>query len=157
MRRHCIKCDIPLSDTNIYPSLLKAAFYICKKCYNAKVKDWYERNPQYVEQRKPIQKEYMKRWFAAHPGYMKDYFRQNVLNGKKTRVPKRPFPEGSKCEVCAKPRILLAYHHWDDEHPELGIWLCRYCHFIAEAVDNFETHKTVQTYLKKKTDIVSKT
>lgn len=52
---------------------------------------------------------------------------------------KRPWT--GYCELCNRKKadsganIALGYHHWDDNHPSMGLWLCRLCHMIAEAVD----------------------
>jgi len=50
---------------------------------------------------------------------------------------KRPYPNDSKCELCGKKCKFLAYHHWDDETPWIGLWVCQSpCHAICEAVDS---------------------
>jgi len=46
---------------------------------------------------------------------------------------KRPYPEG--CEMCNRGGLFLSYHHWEDHNPNMGLWLCNPCHFMAEAVD----------------------
>ena len=51
------------------------------------------------------------------------------------KVEKRDYPEGALCELCGREAKLLSYHHWDDEVPEFGLWLCTICHKIAEALE----------------------
>lgn len=65
----------------------------------------------------------------------KEYNRQHSLtiNGKRVRLNKRPRPNA--CEVCGIVVDRLDYHHWDDEHPCLGLWLCLSCHKMAERID----------------------
>jgi hypothetical protein len=65
---------------------------------------------------------------------MRDYLRNNrlQLNGKFLIVRKRPFQ--GFCELCGKPvESNPRWHHWDDEHPEKGLWLDIFCHGAAEA------------------------
>jgi len=74
---------------------------------------------------------------VEHPedyrAYNKEYARKNTMrvNGAYVRAHKRPYPPDECCELCRKQRQLV-YHHWDDELPELGMWICRGCHFKAE-------------------------
>mgnify|MGYP001615358700 CR=1 FL=1 len=70
-------------------------------------------------------------------GVYRDWRRNNILpiNGKLVRVNKRPRPNDT-CEVCGITTPKLDYHHWDDSRPELGVWVCKKCHNIAEGVDN---------------------
>jgi len=49
------------------------------------------------------------------------------------RVKKRSRPE--TCELCHEAHITLYWHHWNDQHPELGLWLCSRCHRFGEGVD----------------------
>ena len=56
------------------------------------------------------------------------------------------------CEVCG--RAILdgehkSYHHWDNELPAMGIWVCYKCHKIIEGVDEGIS----ELYLKKKAEI----
>ena len=56
------------------------------------------------------------------------------------------------CEVCG---LLIPegkhkdYHHWDNEMPAMGMWVCYKCHKIIEGVEA----GIADTYLKKKTEI----
>jgi len=64
--------------------------------------------------------------------WTREYHRNNVLTikGKFTIVRKRPRPNDT-CELCGQHRTRLHYHHWDDGTPELGMWICRGCHWFA--------------------------
>jgi len=70
--------------------------------------------------------------------YYREYARKYLIkiNGKSVRVNKRPRPDNA-CEICGKTvRKRLHYHHWDDEHPEYGIWVCGSCHHLCWFVEN---------------------
>lgn len=41
---------------------------------------------------------------------------------------KRPRPD--LCELCLVKRAV-AYHHWNDDRREIGMWICRQCHTAA--------------------------
>lgn len=36
------------------------------------------------------------------------------------------------CELCGRITKSLVYHHWDDNNPSMGLWLCPHCHIFAE-------------------------
>lgn len=40
-----------------------------------------------------------------------------------------------KCELCGRLTESLGYHHWNDETPSIGLWLCYPCHIFAEIVE----------------------
>jgi len=64
------------------------------------------------------------------------------------KVDKRPRP--STCELCKGPSIRsLSWHHWDDNHLELGLWLCHKCHLFAEACER----GILNEYLKLKKEV----
>lgn len=48
---------------------------------------------------------------------------------------KRSFPLDNKCELCGEELIRYGYHHWDDNNPNLGIWVCHFCDFFIEGLD----------------------
>jgi len=43
---------------------------------------------------------------------------------------KRKYPENKKCELCNEKINGLVYHHWDDENPNKGMWICNKCHWV---------------------------
>lgn len=67
------------------------------------------------------------------------------------RLSKRPWPKDGACEMCGNTKWRISYHHWDDSRPSVGLWLCRHCHDIAEAVEKkleikyLELKKEVET------------
>jgi hypothetical protein len=67
----------------------------------------------------------------------KEWYRNNVLgmgNGKSIIVRKRHFV--GICELCGKSiESRPQWHHWDDNHPEQGIWVHYRCHRVCEAVE----------------------
>ena len=71
------------------------------------------------------------------------------------KVKKRPHP--GRCELCERDKssggkvLKLSWHHWDDDHPEQGVWLCRSCHQFAEIVD-WKGIERVHKYLGLKLD-----
>lgn len=76
------------------------------------------------------------------------------INGIKIRhrlkLWKRPKP--SNCELCNKSiepyGEKLYWHHWDNEHLELGLWLCYYCHRVGNIVEKGEDKRYLE--LKEK-------
>jgi len=67
----------------------------------------------------------------------KDYHRHNVLiiNGKYRKVRKRDWT--GYCEICGKVvEKRLHYHHWDDDNPQWGIWVCQRCHIGCEFMEH---------------------
>ena len=99
--------------------------------------------------------EYTRRHRQENPGeyneYMRNYHRANIISTTigRVRAKKRPRPD-NVCEVCSKYTTRLEYHHWDTSHPSLGLWLCRRCHYMAEAIDD-GLH---DIYLQEKKDMV---
>ena len=48
---------------------------------------------------------------------------------------KRPFPSGSRCEICNIEFSKGCYHPNDDNNPSLGIWICGICDYFIEGID----------------------
>jgi hypothetical protein len=70
------------------------------------------------------------------------------INGvrRSYKVQKRPRPD--HCEICNKEVSHLAWHHWNDNDLDLGLWVCPYpCHGFAEGID---AGLKVKDYLKSK-------
>ena len=63
---------------------------------------------------------------------------------------KRPYSE--TCEMCGQKKPRMNYHHWNDDKPSMGIWLCGPCHWFVEGV---ETGLQLKTYLDLKQKIES--
>ena len=50
-------------------------------------------------------------------------------------VDKSPYPADNRCPFCRKVQHRsLQWHHWDDECPEIGFWVCISCHARIEAL-----------------------
>ena len=77
------------------------------------------------------------------------------LNGIKLPEGDRKRPFLGFCELCGRNIVdgqKKAYHHWDDEMPAMGMWVCYLCHKTAEGVDS----GTVEKYLSLKREIERK-
>lgn len=74
-----------------------------------------------------------------------------VMNGELvvlTGLHKRPYTR--TCELCGKkPKGKLSYHHWLEDFPSIGLWVCFKCHMFAESIDDgmdqIEKYKTLKT------------
>lgn len=84
----------------------------------------------------PNHKESQHKWYESKG---RDRYRVKNLSGKylPPGEEKRPFP--GKCELCEKTyeddKNKFHYHHWIEEEPTFGIWVCVKCHWMIEAVD----------------------
>jgi len=86
----------------------------------------YLNDPLRKEKRKTYRNRYnRKHWISTPNGRM--------------RAEKRARPD--TCELCSKAVARLDYHHWDNEQPHLGLWLCISCHIFAGRVDNDMVNK----------------
>ena len=90
--------------------------------------------------------------------YTKDYARKYLIRttvgGKPfcIRANKRLRPADERCELCGNKPKRLHYHHWDDEKPSLGVWVCFGCHM---AVEKFE-HDIINRYIDLKERVIEK-
>jgi len=73
-----------------------------------------------------------------------------VINGKSvviTGLRKRPHTH--YCELCGTHiKKRFSYHHWLDDLPEVGLWLCFKCHQLAETID--ERKELIDKYISLK-------
>lgn len=165
--KQCVRCRIELTEDNIYACHLRKGYFICKACTRKENRNYYKEHPKFRRKQKEVAKKwraehkdflrdymknYLRNWHKRNPNYYRDYLRKNVLviNRKYTRVQKRDYPPNSCCELCIKPRRRLAYHHWDDAEPQKGIWVCRLCHLLVEAIDD---KKLSEKYLELKLQV----
>ena len=97
-----------------------------------KCRSWRERHPDRYKEYKQLQLNHRRN------GYVR-------VGGKFIGVPnKRPRPDGI-CELCGGGyHDILHYHHWDDNNPQFGVWLCFKHHHFAEAVDGGLYNKYIQ-------------
>lgn len=67
-----------------------------------------------------------------------------------TSIRKREYTR--ECELCHKrPKRRLYYHHWLNDFPQIGLWLCFKCHMLAETVD--ERRELIEVYVKLKNKV----
>lgn len=65
---------------------------------------------------------------------------------------KRPRPVF--CELCKRVVPILSYHHWDDDKPSNGVWVCGKCHWIVEIVEKgFDVVNIIYEYKALKNEI----
>lgn len=108
-------------------------------------------------------KENVARWQREHPERRKEQQEKYMDNGgrerrKQRRLSGKVLPNGEikrpflgYCEVCGRSLIdrQKDYHHWVEDMPAMGIWLCITCHSMAECVDaNLQNN-----YLNRKAEI----
>jgi len=74
-----------------------------------------------------------------------------VVNGERVRVNKRPRP--TNCELCGRLKKILGYHHWDDDDPSKGVWVCGNCHWIVGAYEKKHSDIITERYIKLKSEI----
>lgn len=93
--------------------------------------------------------DHRKRWGIKNENYLCRYRRENKLctNGTQMLVRKRPYL--GVCELCGNVMKRLHWHHWDNEHPEFGLWLCFLCHDTVEANEQFGIEVPFYEQLKK--------
>lgn len=76
-----------------------------------------------------------------------------TINGRRvilTGLNKRKRP--SSCELCGnEPKKMLYYHHWLNDFPSVGMWLCYRCHMLAEVID--KKTALIEQYKKLKNTI----
>ena len=65
---------------------------------------------------------------------------------------KRLWP--GKCELCTVEG-RLGYHHWDDNNPSLGIWICIRCHQFVEFVEDMNSGQALP-YMKRYLELKEK-
>ena len=69
-------------------------------------------------------------------GYYREYKRKHYVGDVRVEG-KREYT--GVCEVCGRSlnnkKGNHAYHHWDDEILEAGMYLCCTCHAMAEGID----------------------
>jgi len=111
-----------------------------------------ERIREYYKKNKERLKEYWKLYYQKNKEKLLNHAREHrrvhalhTTNKIFRNINKRPYPKDGNCEICGKYQLKgLAYHHWNDNYPELGMWLCFFCHQIVEGVEK----KSLKTILK---------
>ena len=73
-------------------------------------------------------------WYLMNKDKIEVKRRQSLLDGRWKGLNKRQYT--GICELCGCEKDRLEYHHWDDQYPDMGLWLCFRCHRHAEALDH---------------------
>jgi len=117
-------------------------------------------HPEYCErvqlQAREFYKSHDRKWWREYRA--KNYVNTTV-NGKHRflRTPyKRPKPSMMECELCGRVTDRLNYHHWDDNDPSVGLWLCFSCHMFVERLEygEIELYYRLRAEAKKDVDIM---
>lgn len=99
-------------------------------------------------------REYNRRYHQAHGEEFKARQRQTRIGSKGrvlTGLHKRPHT--LICEICGHLFKMTGYHHWDDNNPSKGVWICNPCHKIVEMVDAGEIMSRIRRYVLLKLEI----
>jgi len=51
-----------------------------------------------------------------------------------TRYKDRP-DKPDECPLCGDTSGRFYWHHWDDGHPKVGMWICPHCNLMVELED----------------------
>ncbi len=122
--KQCNKCKkiLPRSEYSKDAHAPGGLYRFCKSCH-------IETNRQY----RINNREYYRK---SRRDYMRKYRIGNANGDHKNVKNKRPYPVDECCEICKREKHLrLGYHHWDDNHPELGIWACKPCHDMCGGIE----------------------
>lgn len=110
----------------------------------------------YYQEHKAERQASVRKYVAQNQGKIlvktRKYRRNHLVilkNGRQIYIKNKRIRNNNCCELCGQIPKRLFYHHWDDEHPEWGMWLCTYCHHFAERVD----HNNLGKYLQLKAEI----
>ncbi len=136
----CRVCHIILTTDNWNTSNKKSGNYICRSCLKEKMKIY----------RMNLSKEKI----AKLNEKSKTYLRKNYITtidglGKKKTIRCFKRPHTLICELCSREMKRTIYHHWDDDNPELGMWVCQTCHVFCEKVES-GIHEENYLELKRK-------
>lgn len=127
--KYCTICKLVLTDKNWSSTEKKYGVYTCKNCMT---------------------------------NYKREYARMHIIGQsdcKKVifRVKKRI--SSGKCELCGKDCYdkdeRISYHHWEDDFPQMGIWLCLSCHMFAERFDKNYMDKYLNLKIREMIKLVN--
>ena len=146
---NCRVCKTSLTIYNWYSSYRRCQSNICIECTKNKMYIYRKKKRNDPEWFKKRTERYHRYWIKNKDrwkSYAKEYRRKHIVyvNGKAVLVNKRSRPE--VCELCEKQRKRLDYHHWDDNNPSKGVWVCNLCHIIVEALDKNTLFKIISKY-----------
>lgn len=114
-----------------------------------------ERRRKYYQEHREEAISYAKAWNDAHKddvrkrsleyyyrhreeriAYAKNQDKRNIKHNGKVIL--RNVDKPSKptlCELCNQ-KSYLAFHHWEDSKPEVGLWICNRCHTAVHCLIN---------------------
>lgn len=136
----CRKCGKALTNENYgkYAIQRRTHWRICNDCFFEWYRNWNKTSPA-AKAKRERQRQYAR---ANYIGYSDERFGRRYIKV----VGKRPY--SSNCELYGR-ETKTVYHHWDNSDFSKGLWLCVYCHNIAEGVEDGR----VQKYLVLKKQI----
>lgn len=113
-----------------------------KKYYQKHKAEILARQKLYYETHKEQAKEYYSRnkeklikqsldYYFKNKERISEFRRQHIIKygglNKRIKVDKPLYPADGKCLICNKLRGL-EFHHWEDNNPSDGMWICPGCH-----------------------------
>lgn len=108
-------------------------------------------NHREIERERAKQRKQTPEWRDKRRQYTRENLLRTVKVDRKTRravVRKRPYL--GVCELHNEAAQPLAWHHWDDQHPEYGMWLCETCHRFVGGLEKGLGEDHVRKYLEMK-------
>jgi hypothetical protein len=95
----------------------------------------------------PTREKYVGSVSKTHAGLNRSSF---WIKGTRVQTWLRPRP--TSCELCSREGVRLFHHHWNDDKPELGVFVCWECHKVCELVDELTLENISKKYLELKED-----
>lgn len=90
-------------------------------------------------------------------GYCKKCIRESYLGTRERHysgLHKRPYPIDNNCEICGMQLGKCDYHHFNDDNPSLGFWVCGSCDYLAEGLDEIDKNPwKVNIYRRLKREV----
>jgi hypothetical protein len=125
------------------------------KYYHEHKEQANERRRKYRQEHREETREYERKYYWEHRQKLKEKVLKYRQEHKEELASKRRIQQlGSSrgvirglhkrpwlgfCELCGKAPRQLSYHHWDDNNPSKGIWVCNRCHMTIEGIDDKRT------------------
>ena len=125
-RSCCGICRVELNNENWSPSDKKSFHYRCTECNRKRVHRYWN---EHRSERCRKLREYRRKYIVITTG-------RRILKWIKREYT-------NKCELCNNDIFRLDYHHWDDLNLLKGMWLCRHCHKIAEAIESMKNPNSI--------------
>lgn len=97
--------------------------------------DKKQKEHEYYVKHREQRIQYSKDYYQAHKekvnARIRKYRHEHAIlyrNGKGIfGVNKAPYPADKCCPYCGRKR-QLSWHHWDNDKPSKGVWICSRCH-----------------------------